>query len=173
MGRECRRVPANWQHPTDETGSYKPLYDQSYKEALAEWQFEHQKWAEGLTKNWVTGEWEPHNETCSFEDWNGEEPDPEYYRPDWSESEATHYQMYETCSEGTPISPVFATPEEVARYCADNGVSSFADLTASYEAWLAIAKGRSSISAVITLEGLIDGVSYMEEGECRNGDLES
>ena len=39
--------------------------------------------------------------------------------------ERTHYQMYETCTEGTPISPVMETPENLARWLADNGASAF------------------------------------------------
>ena len=48
------------------------------------------------------------------------------------------YQMYETCTEGTPISPVCATAEECARYCAEHEVSAFGDMTASYEWWLGV-----------------------------------
>jgi hypothetical protein len=46
------------------------------------------------------------------------------------------FQMWETVSEGSPISPVFATPEELARWLADNGASSFGRDTATYEQWL-------------------------------------
>ncbi len=46
------------------------------------------------------------------------------------------YQMWETCSEGSPISPVFETPELLARWLADNNASAFGDQTASYDHWL-------------------------------------
>lgn len=39
--------------------------------------------------------------------------------PRWSAKKRTHLQMYETCSEGTPISPVMATAEELAHWLAD------------------------------------------------------
>lgn len=41
--------------------------------------------------------------------------------------------IYETCSEGSPISPAFETPEELARWLTDN---SFGSMTATYEQWL-------------------------------------
>jgi hypothetical protein len=68
--------------------------------------------------------------------------------PDFGET-ATHYQMYETCSEGTPISPVCETPEELARWLADNGASAFARMTATYEQWLATIRQGGAPSAVI------------------------
>ena len=49
-------------------------------------------------------------------------PDPEYYRPAWSE-EPTAYQMYETVSEGTPVSPVFLTVDELRTWLLEQGHS--------------------------------------------------
>lgn len=78
---------------------------------------------------------------------------------DWDDSECTHYMMYEDCSEGTPISPAFKTPEELARWLADNGASAFADMTATYEQWLQTCKIGSAPSAVFSTEtGIISGV---------------
>ncbi len=51
------------------------------------------------------------------------------------------YQLWETTSEGSPKSPVIATPKELARWRTENGVSTFADMTASYEVWLTFARG--------------------------------
>lgn len=39
-----------------------------------------------------------------------------YRQRDWSPEEATAYQVYETVSEGTPISPVFKTEEELVQW---------------------------------------------------------
>ncbi len=50
------------------------------------------------------------------------------------------WQMWETTSEGSPISPVFATPEELARWLAGTGASSFGSDTATYEQWLRMIK---------------------------------
>ena len=38
MGREIRRVPPNWQHPTGDNSNFIPLLDCTYQESMAEWQ---------------------------------------------------------------------------------------------------------------------------------------
>ena len=48
-------------------------------------------------------------------------PDREYYRPKWTDEERTAYQMYETVSEGTPVTPVFDTPEGLVDYLVAHG----------------------------------------------------
>jgi len=89
-------------------------------------------------------------------------PNPNDYMPNWPNSEKTHYMMYEDCSEGTPISPAFETPGELARWLADNKASSCGDMTTSYDAWLnMITKEGSSISMVIMDGRIIDGVTAM------------
>ena len=84
--------------------------------------------------------------------------------PVFSESEATHFMMYEDVSEGTPISPAFATPEELARWLVENGASAFAGQTASYEAWLRIAKGGYAPSAVMHDGVITSGVEALKDG---------
>lgn len=139
MGREVRRVPANWVHPS--TGFYAngkvrftPLYEGDwYRQALQEFE---------------AGD-------------RGEAPDVADYMPQWPEGERTHFMMYEDTSEGTPISPAFATPEELARWLADTGASAFADQGASYEGWLRIAQGGSAPSCIISAgTGLLSGVEF-------------
>lgn len=51
------------------------------------------------------------------------------------------WQMWETTSEGSPMSPVFATAEELASWLADTGASMFGPDGASREQWLAIIDG--------------------------------
>lgn len=46
------------------------------------------------------------------------------------------YQLWETTSEGSPISPVFATPEELARWAAANATA-FGSMTLTEHQWLA------------------------------------
>lgn len=48
------------------------------------------------------------------------------------------YQMWENTSEGSPISPVFKTAEELAEYCEREGVSWFGARTAKKEDWLRV-----------------------------------
>lgn len=144
MGREARRVAKDWQHPKDEaTGRYKPLFE-GYTQSATE--FMEKANTEGLQA--AVG-------------YFGRAPDQEDYMPDWPAEERTHLQMYETTSEGTPISPVMATPEDLARWLVDNNASAFAGQTASYEAWLRVAKGGYACSAVMSARGFESGVDAM------------
>ena len=120
MGREIRTVPADWVHPKDErTGRYKPLHDQSFREAAEEWVTGFEEWRTGTHKDFKKhGVDYPY-----FWQWEGDPPDEEYYRPDWPEETRTHFQVYETVSEGTPVSPVFATKGEIADWAVAQGHS--------------------------------------------------
>ena len=95
MGREIRRVPPSWDHPKKSNGEYQPMHDRSYHAAIDDWRRE-------------------------FGDEAGNQPERECYRP-WEESEATWYQLWETVSAGTPVSPPFETKEQLAAYLATCG----------------------------------------------------
>jgi hypothetical protein len=89
------------------------------------------------------------------------EEDGEYNCPDYSipVPKGNGYQLWETTSEGSPVSPVFETPEELARWLADNNASSFGSQTESYETWLKFIKGPAwAPSMVRDSEGLRSGV---------------
>lgn len=128
MGREIRKVIPNWEHPQrtkynpfkmrDETG-FQPLYNESYKDAMAEWIKEHEQWERGE---------HPDQQDAGikatyryYANWSGNAPDVEYYRPQWTPEEMTWFQVYETVSEGTPVTPPFATKEELIEYLVANG----------------------------------------------------
>jgi hypothetical protein len=162
MGREVRRVPPDWKHPTGLLGAYIPLFDgNDLHKRIAEWDVGAEQWAQGL-RNDFNGGWvaiRGDQENMSFGDWYGERPNPKDYMPEWAPEQSTHYMMYENTSEGTPISPAFATPEELACWLADTGASAFGHITASYEAWLEIAKGGYAPGAVYSPErGFQSGV---------------
>lgn len=172
MGREVRMVPANWQHPqyTEETapgpwavGRYVGLMGGNFSAALADWEEEAAQWAAGFKRGYGAEKWEAKgaDHDCSFEEWHGERPEESQYMPDWPAEQRTHLMMYENTSEGTPISPAFATPEELARWLADNGASSFGSDTATYEQWLSVAKGGWAPSLVITNGVLESGVAAL------------
>jgi hypothetical protein len=122
MGRQIRRVPPNWNHPVtkDDYGRMRlqPMFDERFEEAEAEWlanfdrirrgdmtDFERECYPRGL---------------CEWANDEGRAPDPNYYRP-WKDEDATWFQLWETVSEGTPVSPPFETKEELAYYLAENG----------------------------------------------------
>lgn len=126
MGREIRRVPGDWEHPKyteanaphhDRVGDYRPLYDEEYKTAANEWLAGLALWQRG----------EHPSQPCDYCQYFWEY----HYPPDentcrarkWSEDEATHFQMYETVSEGSPVTPAFATEAELVNYLVEIGDS--------------------------------------------------
>jgi hypothetical protein len=111
MGREIRRVPANWAHPkyTEDTatrreniGYHIPLHDDHAK-ALND--FEKDIAKKGLKE--------------AIDYWGGGPQSENYAQYDGKPLD--WWQAYETVSEGTPVSPAFATPEELIEYLAANG----------------------------------------------------
>lgn len=163
MGREVRRVPANWQHPTDGhyangTVRYVSLLGGDYEARASDWDDESAKWERGEFPDYADEE----NKKLTYSECAGERPKVEDYMPQWTAEEATHYMMYETTSEGSPISPAFATPEELAQWLTDTDASAFAGQTASYEGWLRVARGGFACSAVIAPGvGMVSGVDAL------------
>lgn len=144
MSREVRRVPKDWQHPRGSGGDYVPLFGRSYAADLEEWETNFAQWRRGYRDDWHGG-WTPRvgaELNMSFEEWYGERPRAERYMPDWPDVARTHLQMYESTTEGTPISPVMATAEELADWLASNGASAFAFEVATYEQWLSMIRGE-------------------------------
>lgn len=163
MGREVRRVPADWVHPRREDAerSLQPMFGRSFAEAAKEWKEHLLAWEAG--HNPFFDKPRKDEDTEEFWEYNGGPPDRDYYLPDWPEETRTHYQMYETCTEGTPISPVMETPEKLARWLTDNNASAFGEQIASYEAWLRVVNGGYACSAAISEKGLESGVEALTE----------
>ncbi len=144
MGREIRMVPADWNHPKNDRGQYEPLFD-NYAEAVDRFAKDIEEM--GLEK--------------ALEENDGGPRYSNYMHP---EGERTHYMMYEDASEGTPISPAFATPEELARWLADNNASAFGNATATYEHWLNTIRRGWAPSLVFSPDtGLQSGVAGLPE----------
>jgi len=120
MGREIRHVPANWEHPKDQKG-YIPLYDDDFETVARKWLDECIAWDNGTHPGLL--KYPEHKEKYPFY-WMyyGNPPDKESYRPKFTE-EPTWYQMYETVTEGTPVTPAFATKEELVEYLVKYGDS--------------------------------------------------
>lgn len=120
MSREVRRVPPDWEHPRMKNGfryyghtevALQPMFDESYRAAK-------ERYDAGLLR-WKQGE-DPGQQRrglpkteAEYRDYHGGPGDRNYYRPDWPEESRTAYQVYETVTEGTPISPVFADREDL------------------------------------------------------------
>ncbi len=162
MGREVRRVPADWQHPKRKDGSYIPLLSRP----PSGWDEGKRQWEAGLVTDYRGGweaktGWITHIKT--WEGYAGKRPNPAHCMPDWPVERRTHWQMYEDTTEGTPISPVFETPESLARWLADTGAPAFADMTAAYDQWLAMIQNGSAVSMVLGPEGMKSGVEASVE----------
>lgn len=112
MGREIRRVPKDWEHPRDEDGDFIPLFDETYKSVADKWVADCILWSQGKHEGQQNDkDWDG----CYFWEYEVDPPDPGSYRPEYK-SEPTHYQVYETVSEGTPVSPAFPTEEDLIEY---------------------------------------------------------
>lgn len=117
MGREIRKVPPNWEHPLDDNGELQPMHNSNYEEIFEQWLSNFDRIRKGNLDDF--------EKKCypnGLRDWLADEqpPNPEYYR--WyKDDEATWFQLYETVSEGTPLSPPFATKEELVDYLTREG----------------------------------------------------
>ena len=135
MGREIRRVKPGWQHPVNEKCShygrnphdggpcYKPLHDEDYETAALEWQANYAKFLAMTPEERA----EEYGESIRYYwEYDGP-PDKEYYRAErWTPEEATAFQVYETVSEGTPVSPVFETEDAMRQWLIQQGHSEYA-----------------------------------------------
>ena len=144
MGREVRRVPAKYKHPTDDiTGKFRPLFDGR------DYQNDHDNFMKLIVKDGLQAALDYMHP-----------PNKDDYMNNFDASLNTHFMMFEDTSEGTPISPAFETPEELARWLADNGASAFGGMKGTYEGWLRTAQGGYTPSMIISegvLESGVDG----------------
>jgi len=149
MGREVRKVPADWEHPKVR-GSHVPLFDH-YRTAVSDWDEHAAEFDRGEGFYHEHGYARPGD---TYADHECDRPEPSDYMPDWPDGERTHFMMYEDTSEGTPISPAFESGEELARWLADNRVSSFGlSRPAPYEWWLKCIEGTVFTGMVMTVAG--------------------
>jgi hypothetical protein len=125
MGREIRKVPPNWEHPkytsndapfSNRVGGYKPMYNRTFAVAASEWKEGFAAWERGERPDYCTDE----SRALEFWEWDAAPPDREYYRP-YKDDDATWFQVFETVSEGTPVTPPFATREELVEYLIRHG----------------------------------------------------
>jgi hypothetical protein len=131
MGREIRKVAGGWEHPTRECPHwpqcnyrvpgpgrcYQPLYDEDFETRAREWKEGFAAWERGERPEYCSGE----SRDLEYWEYEGDPPDRKYYRPKWSEDEMTHFAVYETVSEGAPVTPAFATKEELVDYLVEHG----------------------------------------------------
>ena len=132
MGREVRRVPADWEHPKDSEGNYIPVLDQPY---------------------------DPIADPEEFGVYGARD-----FRPNWTSEEMTHYQWYEDVSEGTPMSPPFATEAELVDYIVEHGDPVYGAITRQQAERFVRDKWAPSFIG-IPGKGLIGGMQFIPEEE--------
>lgn len=86
----------------------------------------------------------------------------------WTQSEPPEgegYQIWETVSEGSPISPVFAKPEDLANWMVDNSSRS-SDSKTSYTQWMNFILGDGWAPSMVIQGGvLMSGVQACEQAD--------
>ena len=117
--REVRRVPMTWEHPYHRCGltgkdQYVPLFKNSFREQCEQYGREY------IQHGKVAGQ----KRTRESD-----------HMPDWAESEKTAFQMYETETAGTPLSPVCATKEGLIGWLIEKQVDYFAGYPGTREDW--------------------------------------
>lgn len=107
MAFEIGRVPPGWEHPKED-GKFVPLLGKPHHEALVEWKEARDRY----DKKHGRGAYERNGETAP-EQCNLEFPKRGAFVP-FTRGQASAFQVYEDTTEGTPVSPVFATKEAIA-----------------------------------------------------------
>lgn len=106
------------------------------------------KTAAGVSEDWGT---------CTICGGEGIDPAHQKAYEAWEDFEpptGDGYQMWETTSEGSPISPVMESPDDLAHWLADNNASAFGSDTASYDQWLAMIQGPGWAPSAIGRPGV-------------------
>ena len=88
------------------------MHDKTYASACAEWKRDFASWEAGTHSSWRAG--------LEYWEYAGTPYEAEWYRP-WQDDEATWWQLWETVTEGTPVSPPFETRAELVEYLATYG----------------------------------------------------
>ena len=115
--REVRPVPLDWQHPrepgtySDGSPRYRPLHSRA--DMISHLEF---------------------NADCPLDELL--DIDPADYMPEMREATPYGYQLYETTTEGTPVSPIFPSLQELAAWCEDRATV-FAGFKWTRDQWLA------------------------------------
>ena len=169
MSFDVRRVPANWEHPTERTNTgenYLPLLDQSFIEAVAEWKASYAAWERGERPSYFRAE----SYSTDLQYWEYEcapPSDRSLHRPDWTQAERTHYQLYESVSEGTPVSRPMPSIDALAEWLANNKVQWGAMSGPLDKAgWLKVCEAGGACSMVSGPGiGVVSGAEYIAQSD--------
>ena len=135
MGREIRKVPPHWEHPRQVCPNepwrggcnqakrsdgmcYIPMFDKDFETATREWKQGFLAWENGTHEDLKRHP--EYRSKYEYWQWDGDPPDADSYRPKFDQK-PTWFQGYETVSEWTPVTPPFATKEELIDYLVQYG----------------------------------------------------
>ena len=123
--RELRKVPLPWEHPVRENfygqKELRPLFGHSFQRQCEQCGHEYLK----------------NKQVVSPKTW------PSDHLPDISDGEPIGYQMYETETAGTPISPVFDSVEHLVEWLVSGAVAYLANFPGTKEEWHEVAVGSN------------------------------
>jgi len=101
--------------------TFIPMHDQTFDEACVEW--------ESYLLQWISGEYPNQPDDMpqtgpAFDEWHGPKPSQRQnsttFRPTFDEA-PTSWQVYETITDGTPVSPVFEQVNDLYRWLISDG----------------------------------------------------
>ena len=129
---EVRRVPADWDHPSDKNNYFIPLHDgKSFHGRLKVWKASLSNWNLRL---------QPYKKSLPREKYIGARPRVEEHMQDWPGVERTHLMMYDVReSAGYPVSEPFERGEDLCHWLVKNQ-KSFEKKSRSYDEWMKIAQ---------------------------------
>ena len=109
---------------------------------------------DGNTETQATVRDEDHLHELCLERVQSEKPDPANYMPVWDDADDLGWCLYETVSEGTPVTPVFATPEELIDHLATVG-QDWDQVPLRREAAETLVRNGSSFGSMIVTGGRV------------------
>jgi hypothetical protein len=147
MTREVRKVAVDWQHPKLNAKLFVPLLDGAkFYEDVRLYEEDKRMWTLGQVRDpvdrtsWISRGEAGISETV-FETFCGPAPQVQDYMPLWRPEEATHFALYETITRGTPLTPVFATHDELAAWCVENNITLCPTRKLTFTGWLKLCHG--------------------------------
>jgi hypothetical protein len=147
MSREVRKVAVDWQHPKLNAKLFVPLLDGAkYLKDLQRYEEDRRMWTLGQVRDpmdqtaWISRDEAGLTQSC-FDLFSGPPPAPDEYMPLWTPDEATYYVLYETQTRGTPLTPSFATHDELAQWCVENNVTLCETRRLTLTGWLKLCRG--------------------------------
>lgn len=146
MSREVRKVTVDWKHPKLSDTLYLPLFDGSkFQQDVERYEIAERMWSLGMVRDVVNNDWMSRDEAgiseTRFESYYGPHPDVRDYMPLWDAETATHFMLYENMTHGTPLSPAFATRDDLAAWCVKNDVMLCSTRGLTFAGWLKLCRG--------------------------------